>query len=108
MISTEQRAALTAAKRLALAIEGVTGVDFGNVYRRGVATPDLAIRFHVRRKRPPHTLSADQLIPPEILGVPTDVVQASYGPHQSPRGLFDPIIPGISIGNLPRQTTGTL
>jgi hypothetical protein len=108
-ISKKQERALSQAKRLALSVEGITGVDFGFVYEGGKRTRRLGLRFHVARKRPEDILPADQLIPKEIMGVACDVVQATYQPHaMNPRASFDPILPGISIGNLFRQTTGTL
>lgn len=101
--------ALAQAKRLALSIEGITGVDFGFIYEGGIRTRRLGIRLHVERKRPEGSLRAEQLIPKQIMGIPCDVVQATYQPHAlSPQSKFDPILPGISIGNVLRQQTGTL
>lgn len=106
----ERRArALSAAKRMVKPFEGLRGVDFGLIYKGGVATARRGIRFHVERKLPLTSLSPGQAIPEEILGVPCDVIEASYAPHAaSPRSLFDPIRPGISAGNVQRQTTGTI
>lgn len=101
--------ALYQAKRLINSLEGIRGVDFGVIYKDGRRTNGRGLRFHVERKRPMGSLAPDQIIPKEILGIPCDVIEARYEPHgPSPRGVFDPIRPGISIGNLPRQTTGTL
>lgn len=104
--------ALAHAKRIAAAIEGITGVDFGVAYKSGRRTSRTAIRFHVEQKRHPAVLAAGQRLPTHILGFPCDVMQAKYSLHdssvRSPHGAFDPICPGISIGNLQRTTTGTL
>jgi hypothetical protein len=101
--------ALSEARRLAVRTPGVTGVDVGFLYRRGERTRRVGIRFHVARKRPEEELPAREALPAAILGVTCDVLQASYAPHAiSPRGHFDPVLPGISIGNVTRQKTGTL
>ncbi len=107
--SDRQLQALARAKRLALSVEGITGVDFGCAYRDHSRTRRRCIRFHVRRKRQPSQLNDAELLPRELLGVPCDVIEAAYEPHAaSPRGVHDPIRPGISIGNVQRRSTGTL
>ena len=104
--------ALAHAKRLALAIDGITGVDFGTAYKGGRRTRKLAIRFHVAAKFHPAAVTQSQLLPKKILGYPCDVIQAKYSPQAdqapNPHSEFDPIRPGISVGNVQRTTTGTL
>lgn len=107
--SARQAKALARAKRYAVSVEGITGVDFGFAYRDHSRTRRRCIRFHVRRKRPPNQFADAELLPREILGVPCDVIEAAYEPHaSSPRSAHDPIRPGISIGNVKRRSTGTL
>jgi hypothetical protein len=107
--------ALAHAKRLALAIEGITGVDFGVVYEGGKKTRKQGIRFHLARKLHSSVVPIAQLIPKEIHGFQCDVLQANYQLHavevslpSNAHAAFDPIRPGISIGNVHRTTTGTL
>lgn len=102
--------ALVRAKRLASAHPDVEAVDFGILYRAGKRRGrGHGIRFHVARKRQTADLSADAILPSEIDGVPCDVVIGVYEPHAPNRlGPLDPIMPGISIGNVPRQGTGTI
>jgi hypothetical protein len=101
--------ALATAKRMAVSIEGLQGIDFGWIYKNGIRTNRRGIRFHVKRKRTPAEVDVKELLPETILSVPTDVVEATYAPHAlSPTSLFDPIRPGISTGNTLRQSTGTL
>lgn len=108
-LKKREEQALYLAKRLINSLEGIRGVDFGVIYKEGRRTRNRGLRFHVERKRPTGSLAPDQIIPKEILGIPCDVIEARYEPHgPSPRGIFNPIQPGISVGNLPRQTTGTL
>jgi hypothetical protein len=104
--------ALAHAKRIAIAVGGITGVDFGVIHKGGQRTRRLGIRFHVAVKQHPASLTAAEMLPRELLGFPCDVIQAKYsahdGPPLTPRAAFDPIRPGISIGNVQRTTTGTL
>jgi hypothetical protein len=107
--------ALAHAKRLALAIDGTTGVDFGVVYEGGKKTKRHGIRFHLARKFHSNVVPTSQLVPKEIHGIECDVIQAKYQPHRvdssqpsNARAAFDPVRPGVSVGNLERTTTGTL
>jgi hypothetical protein len=104
--------ALAHAKRIAMAVGGITGVDFGVIHKGGQRTRRLGIRFHVDVKQHPALLTAAQMLPHELLGFPCDVIQAKYSAHDgqplTPRAEFNPIRPGISIGNVQRTTTGTL
>src|SRR3954469_20342711 len=68
-----------AAERL-LAVPGVTAVGVGGRERAGQPTGELVIKVFVTGKRPAGEVPADQLIPAEIEGVPTDVVE--MGPLQ--------------------------
>ena len=104
--------ALAHAKRLALAIDGVTGVDYGPCQKQGRAGRLRGIRFHVAKKVHKTAVSKGNLLPKQIHGFRCDVVQANYQPHgagaANPRAAFDPIRPGTSVGNVQRITTGTL
>jgi hypothetical protein len=109
-MTPRQRDALNQAKRLAFGVPGIRGVDFGTMYRKGrVRSVRSGIRFHVAQKLPPGELSKERLLPKAIDGSSCDVIQASYEPHAvRPTDPFDPLQPGISIGNLTRQSTGSL
>jgi hypothetical protein len=101
--------ALTAAKRLARSLEGVRGVDYGFAFEEGKRTDRLSVRFHMNRKRRVSGLPADQKLPNTIEGVEVDVLEIGYSPHAgSPREPQRVIQPGVSVGNLKQQTTGTL
>src|SRR5712691_5648129 len=109
-MTPQQRSALNRAKRVAANLPGIRGVDFGIVYRDGRARPRrVGIRFHVARKLPLNELSGNNLLPKRIGGYICDVIEAAYEPHGvRPSESFDPLQPGISIGNLIRQSTGSL
>lgn len=93
----------------------VTGIDMGTRYAGGEVTDDMAIRIHVRGKRPVEALKPEELVPPEIAGVPTDVVEAAWIRDGGGWYDFDPeraslretLQPGISIANRD-GTYGTL
>jgi hypothetical protein len=98
------------AKRLAFGRPGVTGVDFGVLYRNGKRRGKaLGIRFHVEDKRSLNELAPGDILPTELGSLPCDVVKASYQPHSAhPTDVVDPMQPGVSVGNLLRQSTGSL
>jgi hypothetical protein len=59
-----------------LGAPGVTGVDVGYKEVGGQATDQVAIRVHVAAKT--DDIPADQRVPAEIEGVPTDVLERRY------------------------------
>lgn len=83
----------------------VTGVGVGYKMKDGKFTDVIAVQVFVERKLPPVEV-ADQnlrLVPDEIDGVPTDVVQAGpFRETESPSGSRsdrkDPLVGGLSIG----------
>ena len=92
-----------------LGIPGVHAVGLGAKYVGGERTLEPAILVYVEKKKPTADLSPDELIPTEIDGVKTDVVESAR-----PRPLLDearyrPLRGGIQIrsgGSL--GSTGTL
>lgn len=94
--------------RFAQRYEGVGGVDYGYVYKNGIRTRRLGVRFHVRRKLALEEIAPTQVLPSSLHGLPCDVLQASYSLCGSPHDACDPIQPGISVGNFDQHSTGTL
>ncbi|QFZ23615.1 chymotrypsin family serine protease [Saccharothrix syringae] len=102
----DERTAVRPIKKLVeddfLSRPGVVGVDLGEKTTGGHRTGRLAIVVFVRRKGP----AAQFAIPPDVLGVPTDVVEDSFSPHHtiaSPEGVggaerHDQMRGGIGIG----------
>lgn len=67
-----------------LALPGVVGVDVGRKIVDGVKTEIVAIRVYVEQKAPasgPRALAREELVPVEIEGVPTDVVERRFHLH---------------------------
>lgn len=56
-----------------LAKPGVVGVDINEKVSQGVPTGELSIVVYVEEKKSKRALHKDELIPPEIDGIPTDV-----------------------------------
>lgn len=88
-----------------LARPGVVGVAAGLKNQAG--EPSVVVL--VERKLPVSALSAAEMIPKEVNGVPTDVIEIGYlRAYDSPRDRFRPNIPsGVSIGHY-KITAGTL
>ena len=61
-----------------LKIPGVTGVDVGRKIVGGRKTDTLAIRVYVEKKR---DVPKIELIPSEIEGIPTDVIERKFVLH---------------------------
>lgn len=62
-----------------LPLPGVTGVGIGGRERGGEPVDEVVLRVYVEVKKPPEEIPPDQLIPPEIDGVPTDVAEMGKG-----------------------------
>jgi hypothetical protein len=88
----------------------VTGVDIGPKYVSGERTRKKAVRIHVGQKLSSRQLTESERIPKQVLGIATDIVVGRYRRHgiaPNPSARFDPIQPGISVGN-PKAEAGTL
>src|ERR1035438_4719461 len=59
-----------------LALPGVTAVGLGSKETGGRPTGELALKVFVTIKRPADQLTADELIPAEVDGLRTDVIQS--------------------------------
>ncbi len=90
----------------------VTGIDIGYNYKDGTRRDEIVLRVHLREKVDRDLLSAAELLPPEVDGVPLDVIQASYAPSANgalaANGILalaarrhrrDPVQPGLSISH---------
>lgn len=97
------------AESILLAIPGVRSVAFGGKVAGGQPTHQFAYIVYVDKKKPPNEVPAGQMIPREIEGVPTDVLEEGQ-----PRQLSGIIQGGIRIvaryttGGVTNSTAGTL
>ncbi len=110
MSSTEQaKQAQVMYEEDLLAKQNVVGVAVGFKESKGETQGEVAVVVLVEEKKPLAALSAQDVIPPEIEGMRTDVYEVGYlRAQQTPRDRFRPVIPaGVSIGHF-KITAGTL
>ena len=104
---------LIEAQRLAqadlLRRRGVVGVAIGFRNFKEQTTDQLAVAVLVVQKKPVEALSADDLVPQEVNGMRTDVIEVGrLEAHINPRDRFRPHVPaGVSIGHY-KVTAGTI
>ena len=102
------RAALSGVRRELLAREYVVAAGIGYKTVGGTRTDDLSIVCSVVKKVPEALLATDDLVPGEIRGIPTDVVETGILRAQLERtDRWRPAPGGVSIGH-PSVTAGTL
>src|SRR5436305_700706 len=73
---------------------GVTGIGIGVRYVAGERTTELALVVFVTEKK--RQLAPDELIPPIIRGIRTDVREATFRPCGDTK-RYDPLVGGISV-----------
>lgn len=81
----------------------VVGIGIGRKIKRGKSTRTYCIRVYVERKISPHLIQPDHLIPEDVGGVATDVIEAGRFRALLPRlpasqKRMRPARPGGSIG----------
>ena len=104
----DMRAALSGVRRELLAREYVVAAGIGYKTVGGKRTDDLSIVCSVVKKVPEALLATDDLVPGEIRGIPTDVVETGILRAQLERtDRWRPAPGGVSIGH-PSVTAGTL
>lgn len=85
----------------------VVACGIGYKIRGGVQTRELSLVVSVTHKVPAANLLAEDFIPPQIEGVPTDVVELGVlRAFAGPKDRWRPAVPGVSIGHL-RVSAGT-
>jgi hypothetical protein len=91
-----------------LAKPNVVGVGTGYKRQKGQATDQLCIVAMVRTKMPKSALAPEALVPKQVDGVPTDVMQVGeLHAYASPTDRYRPAPGGVSIGHY-KVTAGTL
>lgn len=86
----------------------VVGCGIGYKVREGVPTRELSLVVSVTHKVHQSALAAEDLIPAQLEGIPTDVVELGMlRAFQGPRDRWRPVVPpGVSIGHI-HITAGT-
>jgi hypothetical protein len=109
-MSTEQAfQAQAVAEPDLLAKSNVVGVAVGFKESEGVVTDEVAVVVLVEQKKPLAALQPEDMVPREIDGLKTDVVEVGVlRAYQGGRGRYRPVIPsGVSMGHF-KVTAGTL
>lgn len=102
------RQAKTLHKTALLKRPNVVGVGVGYKITGRRETGDLCVVVLVQQKLPPAGLPLEALIPQEVTGVPTDVLQVGFlRAFQSPTDRCRPAPGGVSLGHY-QITAGTL
>lgn len=88
---------------------GVVGVAVGYKNFKEESTDELAITILVEQKKPVEALTADDIIPSELDGARTDVIEVGrLEAFATPRDRYRPTVPaGVSIGHY-KVTAGTI
>lgn len=97
-----------------IGIPGVTKVAVGVRERGGELTDEFVFRVHVEQKLPADEVPADQMVPAEVAGVPTDVVvrrrpvpEIGFG-DEDDWTSYSPKVGGSRLGAEVAGGTGTL
>lgn len=94
----DDEARVHAAINEALRIPGVHSANSGIRYRNGQKTGEPALRVYVLRKKRLDELSPRERVPPEILGIPTDVIESDFPERSVELAHLDPD-PGNDVPN---------
>jgi hypothetical protein len=91
----------------ALGFENIVGVGIGRKLVAGRETGVPCVVVYVVAKARPGEVEAGALVPPEVDGVPTDVVPTGELRALPHRGRYRPAPAGVSVGHF-RITAGTI
>ena len=88
---------------------GVYAVGLGEKISGGKRTGKRALICSIAKKKPLAQLAQDELIPQDIEGIPTDIVEIGSRPRKFPawQQKQRPVMPGISTGHY-QITAGTI
>jgi hypothetical protein len=86
--------------------KGVYKVDVGYRWKDGKMTGEVAIRVHVKKKKPIKELEAKEIVPTELAGFPVDVIQSNIELQRRTRR--NPLVGGVETRNVNINGVGTL
>lgn len=89
-------------------IPGVIGVGYGYKQRAGVTTQELSLRVYVRAKRSRADLPPAEVVPAEVHGLKTDVLELPQGKlfQCASTAAVSTVVGGITVTNLNTVTEG--
>jgi hypothetical protein len=101
-------ALLPQAKEQLMRYPGVRDVAVGVKEKSDRTTEVIGFRVYVDKKRAPDEMPDDAIIPKEVLGVPTDVIEEPVIQNEVDDDKYRPLAGGIQIGNDSSSALGTL
>lgn len=109
----ELQAVYEEAKAQLMQFPGVVGVGIGLKERGTTLTQEFCFRVYVEEKVPLAQLAPEEVIPAEVMGVPTDVIKVPEGTvsvfvEREDRSDYRPVQGGISINPDGKTAYGTL
>jgi hypothetical protein len=112
MANLDPSRALQVARALFASQPGVTGIDYGYAHRtrdgKHQRTEELCLRIHVNQKKPPALCRTREIVPREIDGIRTDVVERRYYSNAGASGAAGRLVQaGRGVGN-PKARAGTI
>ena len=92
------------------AYPNVIGVGIGYRVVGGKRTEEICIRVYVREKKTRRNLRSEDILPEEVEGVRVDVIEGTFNIHSvaDHQRRHNPLVGGISIGNIVLGGSGTL
>lgn len=79
------------------ALPGIQGVGVGCKFVAGKRTDELALTIYVDRKLPVKELAPDQILPAEIEGIKTDVIETQPAECFDDTGRYRPLVGGSQL-----------
>lgn len=80
-----------------MSIPGVHGIGVGCRYRKGKRTEELAITVYVFKKKPLSACAPREIVPAEIEGIETDVIEMQIGSCCDDQARYRPLQAGTKI-----------
>jgi hypothetical protein len=87
------------AEKILMKYPGVVGVGMGLKETNNTLTDEASFRVYVTRKKSTADLSPDDQIPPEVLGIKTDVIEMDETTPIVDESEYRPLKGGIQAGN---------
>lgn len=93
-----------------LGFQGVVGIEVAPRLVAGKPTDVVSIRVHVARKRAPDALHPEHRLPPQLDGIPIDVIESRYKPTSLAASLVKrrELVGGVALGTPGTATLATL
>ena len=96
------------AEKKLLPIPGVVSVAVGLREKNGVLTDEICFKVYVDQKKKKKDLAAGELVPKEVNGIKTDVIELGDIKKEADESEYRPLLGGIQIQSEKSNGAGTL